>query len=878
MDDNSGKKFSLQDWVLKRAANQPSDVAAVLRASLDKADDRTAEAGPETVSSAAASGRDDMPDSAQGALRAIERLERLERRAEMRMRNQKAAFAPKAEMSQDKEEDDFQDEDKETEVLSHPVDAVMADIRAAIKAEVGAEVGAEIAKVEAKIEAKEAEQKSKEKEQPATRPSIAATPVSPPPTAPRHVTAASMTNVAASAALAAAPKPATASATPAPNTGALQQLQVVRLLQELGERLRQSEREREILWKEVELFKKLLAEMEEKNGRAEKAYKSLEEQVAQRDTKIQDLNKHQDDLEQEQKRQEESVEQVKQGQHKVEEKMSSLETTAGSVIVRIEDALSESDKLSKKLDQIGQDKVRLIRKIETMEEALTQTQDTLKAKALVLLTDQALAARTSLPQTPAWSGGEAKAAALPAAAREESSPVAALKKSLQPQAMSAVWQTVLLAAVAAIAIGSGIAIGKSQIFSSAPPLPEETSRSSESSDSEVDMTEPVSQNQDELMGQIAQLANQIEPGSAAAEGKIESAAQTQSAEEIIGQEEAAAKEAFDADKPEGDLATRLRRDSGLPKPIRDIEESALAGDAEFQHDLAAIYVSGQAGVKVNYSRAADWFREASYGGIANAQYNLGVLYHQGLGVQQDTKKALTLYRVAAASGHAEAAYNLGIAHVEGVGVTYNPQIAAAYFERAAEGGVAEAGYNLGLIYENGLLGGESQPDEAIFWYRLAAEGGNKQAKDALTHLTKQLGMNEEDVLRLVKRMAVAKPGFFDAKTGSALVFDKAPEAAQGETVAPPPAPEKTSSAVPKKAEKLSAPKAVKAETDPVIVAQVQEQLIRMGLYPGPADGVVNEMTQDAVRSYQQQSGLKVDGQPNDDVLVHMLAAGLYEGQ
>ena len=135
-----------------------------------------------------------------------------------------------------------------------------------------------------------------------------------------------------------------------------------------------------------------------------------------------------------------------------------------------------------------------------------------------------------------------------------------------------------------------------------------------------------------------------------------------------------------------------------------------------------------------------------------------MLYHQGLGVKQDTQKAIDLYRVAASNNHPEAQYNLGIAHIEGVGADYNPQVAAYYFEKAAEGGVVEAAYNLGLIQENGLLG-EAQPEEAVFWYKLASDHGNKQATEALAQLTKQLNLDANQVAQIVKRISDQKPQY-----------------------------------------------------------------------------------------------------------------------
>lgn len=143
-------------------------------------------------------------------------------------------------------------------------------------------------------------------------------------------------------------------------------------------------------------------------------------------------------------------------------------------------------------------------------------------------------------------------------------------------------------------------------------------------------------------------------------------------------------------------------------------------------------------------------RKGGGAGVANARYNLGVLYQQGLGVPKDMREAIKWYRAAADLGHPEARYNLGIAYIEGVGVPYDPVRAASYFEMAAAGGVTEAAYNLGLIHENGLLGKPS-PDEALLWYKRAADKGNVDAKAALEQLAKSLRIAPEDLDRVVRQ-------------------------------------------------------------------------------------------------------------------------------
>ncbi|MEN6604756.1 MAG: tetratricopeptide repeat protein, partial [Bryobacteraceae bacterium] len=51
-----------------------------------------------------------------------------------------------------------------------------------------------------------------------------------------------------------------------------------------------------------------------------------------------------------------------------------------------------------------------------------------------------------------------------------------------------------------------------------------------------------------------------------------------------------------------------------------------------------------------------------------AQYNLGVMYAQGVGVAQDDAEAARWFREAAQRGHARAQYNLGSMYFNGNGV------------------------------------------------------------------------------------------------------------------------------------------------------------------------------------------------------------------
>ena len=600
-----------------------------------------------------------------------------------------------------------------------------------------------------------------------------------------------------------------------------------------------------------------------------------------------------------------------------------METAAGSAIVRVEDAITENAKLSKRLEVLGQDKARLIHKLETMEDVLNQTQESLKAKALVLLTDQALATRTHLPQTPAWTGNDTLKMSRIAAGTEAkpesdaANPAATLSASLANNSRN--WNVSVNTLLLGVIVVTGILGGVLLFNSMNKKLPVADAPTNEQSDAPVAavsdaVSEQSQAKQEKLMAQIAEMANDIEPGALdsgenAAPDAVDNGIGTNGAsisadagaaisdEAELPPQFAKAQEAqekavadFDAEEWMGTAAERIKTDRKLPEAVKEIEEKALADNAVAQHDMAVIYTSGQGGVPINYNRAQKWFLEAAHNGIANAQYNLGVLYHQGIGVQKDIPRAVQLYRVAATNNHPEALYNLAIAYIEGVGTESDPQIANVYFQRAAAGGVAEAAYNLGLLHENGLLG-ESQPDEALFWYYIAANKDNADAAKSLAQLKKQLSMNDADVERVVGRVAKQKPDFIGKDGKISLPEPKAndelhselssiSEANETTVISKPLAPAVTISAknddeVDGSILRVNPPPAPVAGRAAVI-SQVEEQLIRLGYYMGVPNGRMTAQLEKSIKAYQKENGMVMDGRATNDLLAHMLASGVEQ--
>ena len=82
---------------------------------------------------------------------------------------------------------------------------------------------------------------------------------------------------------------------------------------------------------------------------------------------------------------------------------------------------------------------------------------------------------------------------------------------------------------------------------------------------------------------------------------------------------------------------------------QEIFKLANQGNAAAQFNLGVMYHQGQ-GVRQDYTQARQWFEKAASQDYAAAQFNLGVMYHQGQGVRQDIKRAKEYFGQACDSG------------------------------------------------------------------------------------------------------------------------------------------------------------------------------------------------------------------------------------
>ncbi|QCE34635.1 sel1 repeat family protein [Acetobacteraceae bacterium] len=120
---------------------------------------------------------------------------------------------------------------------------------------------------------------------------------------------------------------------------------------------------------------------------------------------------------------------------------------------------------------------------------------------------------------------------------------------------------------------------------------------------------------------------------------------------------------------ESERTVQKRSIAQMQEPLPDIpalKQKAEAGDAKAQFDLGLLYVEG-IGMSHNEAKAVEWWRKAADQGDRDAQYSLGILYYSGRGVKQDYTEAAKWFEKASQQGFKEAQHMLGVMYLMGRG-------------------------------------------------------------------------------------------------------------------------------------------------------------------------------------------------------------------
>ena len=213
-----------------------------------------------------------------------------------------------------------------------------------------------------------------------------------------------------------------------------------------------------------------------------------------------------------------------------------------------------------------------------------------------------------------------------------------------------------------------------------------------------------------------------------------------------------------------DQFTHILRAGSIPRMIgqREIVMKLLSALAVGL--LLAAPVSGQdldkglaAARAGDYETALQEFKPLAEQGNAQAQYNMGVMYFDGLGVLQDYLEASKWYHLSAEQGYLDAQSGLGMFYEKGLHGSQDYLEALKWYRLAAAQGALKSGLaqrSLAEMYEKGV-GVPQDNVTAHMWFNISATTSGSTSFSAFLQLDLlALNMSADQILEAQRRARV----------------------------------------------------------------------------------------------------------------------------
>lgn len=172
----------------------------------------------------------------------------------------------------------------------------------------------------------------------------------------------------------------------------------------------------------------------------------------------------------------------------------------------------------------------------------------------------------------------------------------------------------------------------------------------------------------------------------------------------------------------------------LKQGLEPLRQAAELGQPEAQFNLGVLCREG-VGVKKSDSLALLWFRRSAEQGFVDAQYTLGQSYLKGTGTPVDPLQGFLWMEKAAKQNDPEAMFIVSGLCKEGIGTAKDPALARSWKELIAKlpnppdlrksGFITSARYELAMMYLNGTDGVKANPQESYKWFLI----GNEKKQD-----------------------------------------------------------------------------------------------------------------------------------------------------
>ena len=175
----------------------------------------------------------------------------------------------------------------------------------------------------------------------------------------------------------------------------------------------------------------------------------------------------------------------------------------------------------------------------------------------------------------------------------------------------------------------------------------------------------------------------------------------------------------------------------------------------------AVRASPEPRLKYQYGRAlqkADqlkeamtWYRNAADQGYAAAEFNVGLLYATGKGVEKNEAEAAKWYRKAADQGSAVAQYHLGTFYLMGIGVQEDREHAFQWFMKSAEQGLPVAQKLVSESFTQGWGTGRNLDKKKEWLLRSAKAGYYGCPQVIVDRIDRDLLKNTRDLIAKSRR-------------------------------------------------------------------------------------------------------------------------------
>ncbi|MEP2029946.1 MAG: caspase family protein [Paracoccaceae bacterium] len=169
------------------------------------------------------------------------------------------------------------------------------------------------------------------------------------------------------------------------------------------------------------------------------------------------------------------------------------------------------------------------------------------------------------------------------------------------------------------------------------------------------------------------------------------------------------------------------------RPEQEILLARLAEGGDTRSMLGLGYMRlNPAEERFNPAQAVAYFTKAADSGSPEAQFELGKLYENGIGIAQDSARALSLYQQAADQDFADAINDLAFLYYQGgLGLARNQRKSLAMFERAADLRHPQAMFNFAALIDDGIIPSKG-PEQAAEYLFLALRTGSRDVYNELS--------------------------------------------------------------------------------------------------------------------------------------------------